>query len=263
MDRKRKSILLTTLSLLTLILAACGLNTVRGSGGVVEETRAVSDVTSVELATIGTLHIEVGSSERLVIEAQDNLMEYIETAVLNGELRIGTAEDVSLNPTRSIRYYLTVTSLDSIEISSVGDIEAPDLVAERFSITITSTGDLTMEDLEAESVTVDISSTGNVRIGELNANTLEVDIESTGNLDIAGGEVKTQTISIGSSGKYNAEDLASDEADARLSSTGSATIWVRDHLKARLSSSGDLRYRGDPTVDVTTNSSGDIIHLDN
>jgi len=45
-------------------------------------------------------------------------------------------------------------------------------------------------------------------------------------------------------------------------STGSATIWVRDQLQANLSSSGDLRYRGDPTMETTTSSTGEVIQID-
>jgi len=40
-----------------------------------------------------------------------------------------------------------------------------------------------------------------------------------------------------------------------------ATVWVRDTLKANLSSTGDLRYREDPTVDATTSSTGDVIQV--
>ena len=46
-----------------------------------------------------------------------------------------------------------------------------------------------------------------------------------------------------------------------MGSTGSATIWVRDRLKANLYGSGDVRYRGNPTVDATTTSSGDAIQI--
>lgn len=244
MNRTRLTYLLTIIILATLVLSACsigGRRTVRGSGKVVEETRAVSGVTGVELATIGHLIIEVGDTESLRIEAEDNLMAYLETEVRNGRLRIGTQDRVNLSNTRPINYYLTVTGLDTIVISSSGDIE--------------------MGDLEADNLTVKISSSGDVMMGMLNANTLKVDIDSSGNLDIAGGEVKTQEVTIGSSGNYTAQDLASDEADVRLNSNGSATIWVQDHLKANLKSSGDLRYRGSPTVDATTTSSGDVIQI--
>jgi len=264
MNKTRQTILLATLILATIVLSACSIGdvrTVRGSGDVVEETREVSDISGVNLATIGHLIIEVGDTESLRIEAEENLMEHLETEVRGGKLRIGTKDRIRLDATEPVNYYLTVTDLDTIEITSAGDINAPDLDAERFSINISSSGDLEIGDLEADTLTVKISSSGDVTLGELNADTLEIDIDSTGNLDITGGEVKSQDINISSTGKYAAEELVSDEADVRINSTGSVTIWVLDQLKANLGSSGDLRYRGNPTVDATTNSSGDVIHI--
>ena len=264
MNKTRFLILLATFILASLACnLASGLNgaTVSGSGNVVEEAREVSGVTGVNLATIGDLTIEVGDTESLRIEAEDNLMEYFETEVRNGKLTIGTKNNVQLQPTKPIRYYLRVTGLDTLEISSAGNIEAPDLEAGKFSMSISSAGDLEMGNLEADTLNVNISSSGNVSMGELNAGTLEVDIGSSGNLDISGGEVKSQNIKIGSSGNYTAQDLASDVAEVRLSSNGSATIWVRDQLKVDLSSSGDLRYRGDPIVDATTSSAGEVIQI--
>lgn len=261
--------LIVIVSMMALSILACqvegitlgNFRTVRGSGNVVEETRTVSGVTSVELATIGRLVIEAGESESLRIEAEDNLLEHFETEVRSGRLRIETKDNVNLRNTRPVNYYLTVTDLESIVISSSGDIQAPDLESDRFSITISSSGNLEMGDLEAEAVTVRISSSGDVTMGSLNANSLEVDISSSGNLDIAGGQVERQNITINSSGKYNARNLQSDEAEVRLSSSGSATIWVLDHLKAVLRSSGDVRYRGNPTVDSSTSSSGEVIQI--
>ena len=264
MNNKRRMNLLIGLFFATLMIMACslaGFGTVRGSGNVVEESRAVSGVTGVELATLGNLTIELGDKESIRIEAEDNLMDYLETDVLAGTLRIKTQNGIRLSPTRPVNYYLTVKSLEDISISSSGDIQAPDLEADRFSITVSSSGDLVMGDLDADELAVRISSSGDVTMDELNANTLEVDISSSGNLTISGGYVETQNITISSSGNYTAEDLESDEADVRLSSNGSATIWVQERLEASLSSSGDLRYRGDPSVDTNTSSSGDVIQI--
>jgi hypothetical protein len=260
-NRTGRTVPITLSVLAALVVSACSvlaMQAVRGSGNAVEQDREVSGISAVNLATIGDLAIEVGDAESLRIEAQENILPFLETEVRNGVLTIGSANNVRLLPTRSIRYYLTVTDLDSISISSVGDIAAPDLETERLSIRISSTGDLEMGDLVANTLTVGISSTGDVRMGELNADTLEVNIESTGSLDIAGGAVRSQEVTISSTGEYRARDVASDEATVRLSSSGSATIWVQNTLRATLSSSGDLRYRGSPTVDATTTSSGDV-----
>ena len=241
MSKTRHMMILALIVLTIAMLSACSTQTVRGSGNVVEDSREVSDVSGVALATIGDLEIEVGDSESLRIEAEDNLLEHLETSVRNGKLRIETRDTIRLDTTKPVRYFLTVTGLDTIEISSAGNIEASDLAAEDCSRKISSTGDLSM--------------------GELNANSLEIDMSSTGKLDIAGGAVESQNIDISSTGSYSAEELASSEADVRLSSTGSATIWVSDNLKANLSSSGDLRYRGNPTVEATTSSTGEVIQI--
>jgi len=264
MNTTKRTNLLIGLILATLVIMACSIGnfgTVSGSGNVVEESRVVSGVTGVELATLGNLTIELGEKESFRIEAEDNLMEYIETDVLAGTFRIKTKDRVRINNTQPVNYYLTVKSLDLIKISSSGDIYAPDLESDEFSINISSSGDLEMGDLDAETLTVKISSSGDVTMSLLTADSLDVNISSGGTLDIAGGKVKTQNIVISSSGDYTAQDMESDEADVRLSSSGSATIWVRDTLKANLSSSGNLRYRGDASVNANTSSSGDVIQI--
>lgn len=251
-------VIISVMVLSTLACQVGGGRRIRGSGNVVEEAREVSGVTGVELATLGTLYIEIGEGESLRIEAEDNLLEYIETDVRNGTLRIDTQDNVSLRNTKPVNYYLTVTGLDEIDISSSGDIEAPDLEAEQFTVFISSSGNLDMGNLKADTLTVRISSSGDMRMGVLQADAIKVDISSSGSLDIAGGEVERQDVTISSSGNYTARDLESVEADVHLTSSGGATIRVSDRLTARMSSSGDVRYIGNPTVDARTTSSGNV-----
>ncbi len=213
--------------------------TVRGSGTLVEEERSVSGLSGVELTMQGTLYITTGSSESLRIEAEDNLLEYIQTNVRGGKLVIGTRQGINLRASRPIKYYLTVDELNSITITSSGDVEAGDLQATSFSATI--------------------SSSGNLSISSLEGTKLEVTISSSGNVDISGGQVRTQNVTLTSSGQYRAKELASAEADVTLTSSGEATIRVSDHLSGRLSSSGNVRYIGDPRLDVRTTSSGRAI----
>jgi hypothetical protein len=231
--------------------------TVRGSGTLATEDRPVDDIDAVKLATIGTLHIKIGDEESLEIEAEENLLRYIDTDVHGGELTIDTRR-VNLRTRRPVNYYLTVRHLESIKISSSGDIEAPDLAADRFSIHISSSGSLDMGDLNAERVRIKISSSGDVSLGELHARTLDVGISSSGNIRIREGEVEFQDISISSSGDYRAEDLESREAEVRISSSGNAIVRVSDYLDASTSSSGDVRYIGDPELHFSETSSGDV-----
>ncbi len=238
-----------------------GGSSVGGSGTVIEEDRTVSNVTGVELAMPGTLRITMGASESLRIEAEDNLMEYIQTDVRLGKLVIGTRQGTNLRTTRPINYYLTVTELNSIVVSSSGDIETDNLQSGSFSITISSSGKLSISGLDCTSLHVKISSSGDTEIATLTADSISVTISSSGNLDILGGQVQQQDITISSSGEYRAQDLESVSANVVLTSSGEATIGVSDRLSGRLSSSANINYIGSPEVNVNMTSSGRAVQI--
>ena len=265
---KNKPTILLAGILLILSILACTISidgvqnisgtSVQGSGNLGEEERTISHVSSVELAMPGTLHITVGESESLRIEAEDNLLEYIETDGIAGRLVIQTRPGSMIMATQPFNFYLTVVALDKLTASSSGDIVSEALQADQFTAQINSSGDLSIDGLDCNSLDVQINSSGNVTISELEAESIAVNISSSGSVDILGGEVERQSIDINSSGEYRASDVASLEADVHINSSGSATIRVSEQLTGSLMSSGSIRYIGDPEVDVSTSSSGDV-----
>jgi Putative auto-transporter adhesin, head GIN domain len=246
---------------------ACGLNvgsissgnSIGGSGKVVTQTRDVSNISSVEIALPGTLHITMGDQEALTIEAEDNLMDYIETNVTLGRLVIETKSGYNIQPTRPINYDLTVTKLSAITISSSGGVDTGDLNSDTFSITISSSGSLSISSMKCSSLQVKSSSSGNAIIGNLAADTISLTLSSSGNVEIQNGQVPQQDIRLSSSGEYKANNLASTSAVVRISSSGSATIRVSDQLTGTLNSSGNVYYIGNPTVNISSSSSGKAI----
>jgi hypothetical protein len=74
--------------------------------------------------------------------------------------------------------------------------------------------------------------------------------------------VERQEVRISSSGGYLAGDLESRSASVRVSSSGSATVRVSESLEANLSSSGGVRYYGNPPrVQANVTSSGRLVRL--
>ena len=224
-------------------LQACDLiqNSVRGSGDVTRVEIPFSGINGVSLTTQGELVIEIGAEEKLIIEAQENLQPYIEANLANGKLTIETREGYNLNPTKPIRYLLTVKSIEFLTVTSSGSIDAPALEVDQFQVKITSSGDINLESLIAE--------------------TLDVSLTSSGDLEIAAGQVETQEVHISSSGNYTAGDLRSQEAEVDITSSGDVTVWVTDRLEVNISSSGDVSYYGSPEVKTEITSSGRVNSL--
>ena len=230
-----------SLLLICLTLSACSFAPVRGSGVIASEEREIANVTGVTLATMGDLTIELGEDEALRIEAEDNLLPYIHSEVKDGMLTIEVRKLGSFQPTKPIRYFLTVKELETINNSSLGSIHAPQLRAKNFFVQISSTGNVSLEGLDAEA--------------------LDVALDSNGALDIGGGKVETQEITIDGSGGYQAGDLRSRAARVEINSLGEVTIWVMDLLDAHLTSNGSLSYYGDPKVTSEVTSLGKLIPL--
>jgi len=233
----------------------------RGSGNVVEETRPISGVTGVELATIGNVIIEIGEKESLRIEAEDNLMKFFETNVRGDTLKIGTnPSTVNLRPTKPVYFFLTVKELEQVIISGSGDIQVPDLESGQFNVDIGGSGDISMGDLDADkfyiaiggsgdvsagrvkvpSIRVKINGSGDITLMDLKADDLSLSVNGSGNLRIDDGKVSEQDIDINGSGNFRAEDLSSKVTSIRIGGSGDITVWVRCPMKI-LSARSSLR----------------------
>jgi hypothetical protein len=235
-------LVLATLACSIVIPYGSGAGTVRGNGTLATEERSVGGITGVELAMSGTLHIEQGDSEELVVEAEGNLLPYIETVMRGDTLLIRTESGTSIQTTRPVDFRLIVTELTDLSISSSGDIFAPAL--------------------EGNRCTLDISSSGTIELDQVDCTILTVRISSSGDITIAGGSAERQDVRISSSGDYNARDVTGTEAEINISSSGSATVNVIERISGSISSSGNIYFGGNPTIDVRTTSSGKVESLE-
>jgi hypothetical protein len=224
---------LIAFSVLSLAALACsisinlpGARQVRGSGNVIMVERPVSNFNAISLSGMGDLKIELGDEEKLIIQAEDNILEYIEIDVKGGVLSIGFRSGFRLNPQAPINYFLTVKALDSIAVSGLGKVDAPALQASNFKVQISGSGSVELKGLKASQLDVQISGLGNLAIGE--------------------GKVEQQSIDISGSGDYRSQELQSASADLEISGLGNATVWVDDRLSVKISGSGVVEYAGDP-----------------
>jgi hypothetical protein len=244
---KAQKSLFIVVSIIMLSMLACrvggiGINRdlVVGSGNMETQEREVRDVERVRLTHIGELTIIQGDKEGLTVEADDNLLRYIETEMRGRELVIGVDDDVQLEPDNPIRYTLRIKNLDEVSISGSANVYAESL----------QTGDLSLE----------ISGSGNMTVDALNAEDLRLRASGSGNFDLT-GEVETQDISITGSGNVTGGDLASRQAEVTISGAGNVTLWVSDGLDIRVTGVGNIDYYGRPEVSQSITGGGEVNSL--
>jgi hypothetical protein len=223
------------------LLALAGLQACASGARETGAVREVSGFDSVIFSTAGQLFIKQGDREALEITAAEGELSRILTEVRGGKLFIERKEGGPAFSLRPPVFRLTMGKVAAIETHSSGSVAA--------------------KDLSADSLRIQISSSGGVAIETLSAGSLEVQITSSGSLKCS-GSVERQEVRLSSSGSYSAGNLESRTARVRVSSSGSATLRVSDSLEASVTSSGGVRYYGNPPrVNAEVTSSGRLVRL--
>jgi len=213
-----------------------------GSGRLVSEQRDVSGFDKVVFGSFGDLSITQGEQESLIIEADDNLLEHIESNVVNGVLSLGFELNYHFVLPTHIHYTLVVKDLSSIQLSGVGSVEIGEL----------HTGSLSM----------DLSGTGNLTVANLRADRLNVVISGLGGVEAA-GKVRDLDIHISGAGNFKGGSLHSQTSHIRVSGLGDATVWVDNSLDVVVSGTGGIEYYGRPQISQTISGLGDLKSLGN
>lgn len=211
--------------------------TIVGSGVVIEEGRQVAGVTRVTKTTIGDLDVQLGAVEDLSVTAETNLMPHLVTRMSGGTLIIETPGNVDLEPTRAIQFRLTATSLERLTHAGVGPTEIRNLTGDSFFLISSGVGDVDLPGIDLQSLGVTISGVGDVN---------------------ASGVVDEQDILLSGVGDYEAPELQSRETVVTLSGVGSVTVRVSERLVVTITGEGSVFYYGDPVVESSISGSGRV-----
>jgi hypothetical protein len=216
---------------------------ISGSGTVVVEDRAVGDLDSVSLFSSGRIIITQGSDTSLSVEADDNLLAYIQTDVRGGTLEIEAERDgrsYNLDPSDEIIYRLGVADLSQIEVFGAGTVEVGPLTSDTLEVRVMGSADVTLDTLTAD----------------------RLDIEVPGSADLKlSGVVPEQTIRWMGAGTYDATELESESAEVDMLGAASIDLWVTDSLDVTITGTGVVQYYGTPSVDQTVTGVGSVKSL--
>lgn len=218
-------------------IAIDGEDAIEGSGTTSSEARTVSNFTVVALDGEGTVLVTAGSEDGLTIEADDNLLTYLESNVEGSELRIATRDGIDIDPTEAPVYRVTVRELTGIRLGGAGAITAGAWAGDSFAITVTGAGDVTVGPLSVGSLSVDVGGVATVTVS---------------------GTAGSQDVTIGGVGEYVAADLESQTAVVNARGTGVGTVWAVETLGAEVSDGARLFYYGTPSVESELSDLGTV-----
>lgn len=212
-------------------------NTVNGKGNVIEQEIQIAEFTSLTLKNGWEIELIPSDENKMLITANENLMEELRYDNTKGELLIEAENNIGKANKKLIQLFYTEPIKQIKASSGVYLHSASPLKATNLNTSISS-GSMIKLNLDVEDLTVKSSSGANILLS---------------------GKSQYTEIEASSGSGINALELISKEAKAKTSSGSSLKLNVSEVLSAESSSGGVIKYEGEvQSVERSTSSGGTI-----
>lgn len=211
----RSAVFVAVLSGLVFSMIGCGTpdSCLSGSSSVVSQTLDLTGLTGVDFQAAGRLSVNLGETQMVMVKGPDNIIDRLNTDVINGVWEIGFDECVR-DDTR-LEIVITVPELDSAELSGSGTIVA-ETDSSSFDTTLSGAGTVTVSG-QSTRHHVTLAGFGTVESFGLAATEASVVLSGRGTLNVAAEE----RLAVQLSGAGAVFYLGDPELDIRITGAGS------------------------------------------
>lgn len=233
----RKTAIILTAIFISVLLGSCILTgSVEGNGKVVEQVRDLGEFDKISVTRGMNVFISQGSSTKVVVRADENLLDIIETTVEGGTLKVSCSRGI--RKAESNKVFVTVPDLELLKTTAGSNVFSEDTL--KFKA-------------------LDIKSTAGSNV-KLDVDAAEINVSAVAGSNIyLNGMAKSINLKANSGSNIKAGDLLSENCTAKASSGANVWIKVQKSLNASVSSGGNLWYSGEPgSLDVDKSSGGNV-----
>jgi hypothetical protein len=154
-----------------------------GSGTIAREERTIGTFHGVRLEGIGKVFIRQEAEQKIVVEADDNILKDVVTDVSGGVLRVRMRDDRNYGDVK-IRVYVSAPTFDEVLLAGAGEIRSDnDLNCERLACSLTGVGDITLSG-RCRKQEVSISGVGNISNDRLVSEECKARVSGLGNCEV-------------------------------------------------------------------------------
>ena len=222
------------------MLSSC--EKVVGVGDLVTETRTTGNFSGIETQISGEVFYVQGNEYKVELTAQQNILNVMETPIINNRLVIRFKNDVRVRSHEQITVKVTAPSISNIVLAGSGNVSVSNPLAGNF-------------------LSFNLSGSGNMTLPAITSSHLEATISGSGNISFGAGTANTEEIKISGSGNIDAQNILSKSAITSTSGSGTIKLNASETLNVTISGSGSVFYSGNPFITTNITGSGSVIRL--
>lgn len=255
-----------------------GKDTISGSGVMVTEQRdAFHEFNKLQVSSMFKVEIEQASVQEITVMADDNLMPYIKTEIVDATLKI-YFDKVSIRNPKELKVFVKMPKIEGLTASSSSEIKANNkITTNRLHLKTSSTAEIELNEVSTQSFIAEASSASEIEVKkiytfDLNITTSstadfeayveanKVDVKASSSSDVKlKGKALEMNITTSSTATVDARELIANDITVTSSSSSTAKVHPVLLLKAKASSASSVLYYNPPqTLDKTTSSAASI-----
>lgn len=211
---------------------------VTGDGNRVTVTRSVGEFGGVEVRGGIDVVLATGDTYGIRIEADQNLIDFIEVNNDGGTVEVSTRDGYNLRSEKGIRVFATAPVFESVSVSGSGDIRSEGKVS------------------NSKALALEIKGSGNIQIA-VDAPRVATEISGSGSAKLEGNTREFEA-EINGSGDVHAFNLLSENARVDIAGSGNAEVFASKQLTVEIKGAGDVAYKGTGTVNQKIMGSGNV-----
>ena len=281
----KKFTTLTSIFLLTTVLSACaqsyshhfnsgnswlGGKEVKASKNYVTKQIKVSDFDQIAVSgSLDVTYTQQSGKPKVEIYTSDNMVDLLDIYVKNGKLNLGFKKNVKVSYNK-LEIRVTSEDLNAVNVAGSGDFKFTNgLKTDQLKMNVAGSGDITASNIQCSQVfTANVAGSGDIECKQLKAADMDISVAGSGDLKIenalvtsanasvaGSGTVKISgnadkaNYSVAGSGDLYANDFKVQNISASVAGSGDIKCHAVEHLKARVSGSGTIGYKGNPELD--------------
>ena len=281
----KKFTTLTSIFLLTTVLSACaqsyshhfnsgnswlGGKEVKASKNYVTKQIKVSDFNQIAVSgSLDVTYTQQSGKPKVEIYTSDNIVDLLDIYIKNGKLNLGFKKNVKVSYNK-LEIRVTSEDLNAVNVAGSGDFKFTNgLKTDQLKMNVAGSGDITASNIQcSQEFTANVAGSGDIECKQLKAADMDISVAGSGDLKIenalvtsanasvaGSGTVKISgnadkaNYSVAGSGDLYANDFKVQNISASVAGSGDIKCHAVEHLKARVSGSGTIGYKGNPELD--------------
>jgi len=212
-----------------------------GEGPLVTQNRTVGNFSGVSSEMSGKVYFAIAPEYKVEITAQQNILDVLNTNVVNGILHIDFKDNVRVREHEDLLINIKAPYADYFRLSGSGNMNVQgDVAANNLKVTLSGSGDISVQNAVID-------------------DKIDADVSGSGNISIANGSAVNEDVDISGSGKVEMAGVTAQNAVTHTSGSGDVKLALSKYLDANITGSGSVYYHGNPIISTHISGSGRVI----